>query len=128
MHVRAWDTATGLVVVVAELDWAILTPDPDDAYYGPGIFTYPQYALPAALGACADAHVDDPQVIVRLPAPPGERFARVTDPDDPQGWEPVESHEVAALVGTDQWPGPPPGAYVPRVVEAWIANGVPPRS
>jgi len=128
VHVRAWHTADGPVVVVAELDWAILTADPADAYYGPGIFTYPQYALPAALAVCAHAGITGGQVIVRLPAPPGERFARVTDPDDPQGWEDVQPHQIADLVGTDQWPGPDPGTYGRRAVEAWVASGVPPQA
>ena len=127
VHVRAWRTLAGPVVIVAELDWAILTTNPADAYYGPGIFTYPQYALPSALAVCANAGVTGGQVIVRLPDPPGERFARVTDPDDPQGWEPVQPGEIAALVGSEQWPGPPPGAYVRPAVEAWVASGVPPR-
>jgi hypothetical protein len=128
VHVRAWRTSAGPVIVVAELDWAMLTHDPSDAYYGPGIFTYPQYALPAARTACDAAGISDGRMFVRLPAPPGERFARVVDPDDPQGWEPVEAHDIAALVGTDQWPGPPPGAYVQRHVAAWVATGVSPQA
>ena len=51
VHVRAWRTDDGPVAVVAELDWALLTAKRDDAYYGPGIFTYPHYALPAASAA-----------------------------------------------------------------------------
>lgn len=128
VHVRAWRTSGRPVIVVAELDWAILTGRTEDAYYGPGIFTYPQYALPAALGVCERAGVGDGEVIVRLPAPPGERFARVTDPDDPQGWEPVEAREIGAVVGSHHWPGPPPGQYVRRSVEMWIASGVPPNA
>ena len=124
VHVRAWDTPTGPVAVVAEMDWALLTASPDDAYYGPGVFTYPHYALPAAVAACRDAGLDEPEMIVRLPAPPDERFARVTDLEDPQGWQPLDTAEVGARVGNDQWPGPPPGAYVRRVVEQWVADDV----
>ena len=127
VHVRAWKTPAGPVAVVAELDWALLTASPQDAYYGPGVFTYPHYALPAAVGVCRNAGLDGPDLIVRLPSPPDERFARVTDPEDPQAWQPLEAEEVGALVGTDQWPGPPPGAYVRRIVEQWVAEGaIPP--
>jgi hypothetical protein len=123
VHLRAWTTAAGPIAVVAEMDWAILIDDPAEAYYGPGIFTYPHYAIPAALDACRAAGVDAPRLIVRLPAPPGERFAEVTDPEDPQGWRPIEPADIAALVGVDQWPGPAVGAYTRRVVQDWIANG-----
>lgn len=123
VHVRAWNTPAGPVVVVAEMDWAILTADAADAYFGPGVFTYPHYALPAALSACRDAGLDEPRIIVRMPDPPGERFAEVTDPEDPQGWRPLEPHDIAQIVGKDQWPGPPVGAYTRGVVERWIADG-----
>ena len=99
VHVRAWRTPNGAVALVAELDWAMLTSDPADAYYGPSIFTYPHYALPAAIDACRNAGVIDPRIIVRLPDPPGERFAEVVDPEDPQGWSPLQAADVAALVG-----------------------------
>ena len=123
VHVRAWRTDDGPVAVVAELDWALLTAERDDAYYGPGIFTYPHYALPAASAVCAAAGLADCATYVRLPDPPGERFARVTDPEDPQGWERVDAHHITSLVGDDQWPGPPPGRYTRRTVDRWIADG-----
>lgn len=126
VHVRAWQTATGPLVLVAELDWPIQVADRSQGYSGPGIFTYPHYALPAALAACGEAGAREPELLVRLPAPPGERFARVTDPDDPQGWEPVDVEGVALRVAGSAWPGPPTGAYVEPVVREWIAAGAPP--
>ena len=123
VHVRAWNTKTGPLLVVAELDWPMLLPHGAEGYSGPGIFNYPHYALPAAIDACEGRVGPDPQIIVRLPAPPSERFLRVVDPDDPQGWAPVDAADIGARVGTDQWPGPPPGQYARRVVEAWIRDG-----
>lgn len=123
VHVRAWDTESGPLVLVAELDWPMLLPHGAAGYSGPGIFNYPHYALPAALEACGGKIGPDPDTVVRLPAPPSERFLRVVDPDDPQGWTPLDPGTIAARVGADQWPGPPPGQYVRTVVEAWIRDG-----
>ncbi len=124
VHVRAWRAAKGYIAVIAEMDWAMMVSDRALAYDGPGVFTYPGYALPAALVACHAAGAYDPEMIVRMPAPPGERFDRVNDPDDPQGWEPVRPEALAARLGTDQWPGPTPGLYVRPTVEEWIRTGV----
>lgn len=123
VHVRAWDTPQGPRALVAELDWAVMVADRDDAYFGPGVFTYPGYALDAARGAWQGAGLDDPLVVVRLPDPPGERFARVTDPDDPDGWEPVAPDQLSSVLGGADVTGPPPGAYVRRVVEFWARTG-----
>lgn len=123
VHVRAWDTPDGPSALVAELDWAVMVADRGDAYFGPGVFTYPGYALDAAREAWWRAGLDDPVVVVRLPDPPGERFARVTDPADPEGWEPVPPEHLASVLGGVDWSGPPPGAYVRRVVEYWTRTG-----
>lgn len=123
VHLRVWRAPDGPLAVVAELDWALMTGDREDAYFGPGIFTYPHYALPAAAAAWEAAGVPECRVYVRLPDPPGERFARVTDPEDPQGWEPVDADHIGRMVGDDQWPGPPVGRYTRRVVHAWITDG-----
>lgn len=124
VHVRAWDTGTEVTALVAELDWALLVADRADAYFGPGIFTYPGYALDAAAAACVAAGLAEPRtMVVRMPDPPGERFALVTDPDDPQAWPDVAPADVAGTLGADDASGPPPGAYIPRVVEAWCRSG-----
>ncbi len=121
VHVRAWDGPHGPVAIVAELDWALLVDDPSDAYYGPGIVTYPAYALGAAAAALRSAGMQDARIMVRLPDPPGERILEVTDPDDPLGWPQMGPDALAeALRGCDAT-GPPPGAYIRRVVEAWVA-------
>lgn len=128
VHVRAWQRPDGLVALVAELDWAVLVADRADAYFGPGIFTYPGYALDAAREALADAGLDAPRlVIVRMPDPPGERFCVVTDEDDPQAWPDVRPDDVGDLLGGADATGPPPGAYIARVVEAWCRDGALPR-
>jgi len=120
VHVRGWTTPEGPVVLVAELDWAILVADPADAYDGPGVFTYPGYALGAALDAAAGAGLANPRVVVRMPDPPGERFALVTDVEDPVAWAELDAPGLLrAMAGADPT-GPPPGAYVRRVVEEWI--------
>lgn len=123
VHVRAWSTPSGPSALVAELDWAVLVHDRDDAYFGPGIFTYPGYALDAAAQACRHGGIVAPRLVVRIPDPPGERFARVDDPDDPQGWADVAPAELAAELGGVDATGPPPGAYIPRVVEHWVRTG-----
>ena len=61
--------------------------------------------------------------MVRLPDPPGERLLRVVDVEDPEGWEPVTYGDVASMLGGGIPLSPPPGAYVPRVVEAWVRDG-----
>jgi len=120
VHVRGWTTPEGPVVLVAELDWAILVADPADAYDGPGVFTYPGYALGAALDAAAGAGLANPRVVVRMPDPPGERFALVTDVEDPGAWAELDAPGLLrAMAGADPT-GPPPGAYVRREVEEWI--------
>lgn len=124
VHVRAWSTPSGPVAVVAELDWAVLVADPADAYYGPGIFTYPGYALGAADAALVAAGAAGARVIVRMPDPPGERLVQVTDPDDPQAWPDITVQQLEALVPGADVQGPPPGAYIRRVVEAWARDGV----
>lgn len=124
VHVRAWRTPSGPVALVAEMDWALLVHERDDAYYGPGIFTYPSYALDAAHGACAAAGITPHVVVVRIPDPPGERFAQVDDPDDPQGWPDVPVTELGMVLGGADPSGPPPGAYIRRVVEHWVRTGV----
>lgn len=124
VHVRAWTSPAGSIIVVAELDWPMLLPHGTEGYSGPGIFNYPHYALPAAEAACAGHLAGRPDVIVRLPAPPSERFLRVTDPDDPQAWPEIDPAAIGARVAGDHWPGPPPGRYVRPVVEAWIRDGV----
>ena len=123
VHVRAWRTAAGPVALLAELDWALLVEDPGDAYYGPGLLTYPGYALPAAAAVMAAAGISEPRIVVRLPDPPGERLVLVTDPDDPFGWPDITPDEVARLMPGADLTGPPPGAYIRRVVEAWVATG-----
>lgn len=125
VHVRAWTTPAGVGVLVAELDWALLVADRADAYFGPGIFTYPDYALGAANAACRHAGLPGPStLVVRMPDPPGERFALVHDVDDPQGWPDLPVEGVATALGGVDPTGPPPGAYVRRVVEAWCRDGV----
>lgn len=125
VHVRAWDTPAGLAMLVAELDWALLVAARSDAYFGPGIFTYPDYALGAATAAVTAAGLPAPVItVVRLPDPPGERFALVDDPDDPGAWPDLPRAEVSAVLGGVDAAGPPPGAYVRRVVEAWCRDGV----
>jgi hypothetical protein len=125
VHVRAWTTPAGAVLLVAELDWALLVADRSDAYFGPGIFTYPEYALGAARAACTAAGLGEPStIVVRMPDPPGERFAVVDDPDDPQAWPDVPPTGLSAVLGGADPSGPPPGAYVRRVVEAWCRSGV----
>jgi len=124
VHVRAWTTDQGPLVVIAEMDWAMAVAERSDAYSGPGIFTYPGYAIPAGLAACRAPALTDPEVIVRMPAPPGERFDRIVDLEDPQGWERVPPGELEARLGDDHWPGPATGTYVPRVVREWIRSGV----
>ncbi len=122
VHVRGWSTADGPVLLVAELDWAILVADPADAYDGPGVFTYPGYAIGAALDAAGGAGVTNPRVVVRMPDPPGERFALVTDIDDPGAWAELDAPALnRAMAGADPT-GPPPGAYVRRVVEQWVRD------
>ena len=122
VHVRGWSTVEGPVVLVAELDWAILVADPADAYDGPGVFTYPGYAIGAALDAASDAGLANPRVVVRMPDPPGERFALVTDVEDPGAWTELDAPGlVQAMAGADPT-GPPPGAYVRRVVEQWVRD------
>lgn len=124
VHVRAWVTDGGSAMLVAELDWALLVAERSDAYFGPGIFTYPDYALGAAHAACAAAGLPEPAtIVVRLPDPPAERFALVHDPDDPQAWPDVAPAALSATLGGVDATGPPPGAYVRRVVEAWCRNG-----
>lgn len=124
VHVRAWSTPHGVSMLVAELDWALLVAERSDAYFGPGIFTYPDYALGAAHDACAQEGLPTAAtVVVRMPDPPGERFALVHDPDDPQAWTDVAAAEVSAALGGVDAAGPPPGAYVRRVVEAWCRDG-----
>ena len=122
VHVRAWRAAPRPVVMVAELDWAVLVADRAEAYFGPGVYTYPHYAITAALAVC-DGIGADPIVVVRLPDPPGERLLRVVDIDDPEGWTPVTIDDLRSLLGGGDPTGPPPGAYVPRVVEAWVRDG-----
>ena len=61
---------------------------------------------------------------MRIPDPPGERFARVDDPDDPQGWPDVPVTELGMVLGGADPSGPPPGAYIRRVVEHWVRTGV----
>jgi len=123
VHVRAWTTDQGPLVLIAEMDWAMAVADRSDAYSGPGIFTYPGYAIPAGLSVCHAPALADPEVIVRMPAPPGERFDRVVDLEDPQGWERIPADALLARLGADHWPGPPTGTYVPRVVREWIRSG-----
>jgi hypothetical protein len=122
VHVRAWTASPRHVVMIAEPDWAVLVADRRDAYFGPGIYTYPDYAIGAALAACHGIG-PDPVVVVRLPDPPGERLLRVLDVDDPQGWAPITYEDVRSLLDGADPSAPPPGAYVPRVVEAWIRDG-----
>jgi len=123
VHVRAWNTPVGPAAILAELDWALLVEDPADAYYGPGLLTYPGYALPAAGAVMAAAGIVDPLMVVRLPDPPGERLVRVTDPDDPFGWPDISLEEASRLMPGADISAPPPGAYIRRVVEAWAAMG-----
>ncbi len=123
VHVRAWTTDQGPLVLIAEMDWAMAVADRSDAYSGPGIFTYPGYAIPAGLAVCHEPALANPEVIVRMPAPPGERFDRVVDLEDPQGWERIPADALLARLGADHWPGPPTGTYVPRVVREWIRSG-----
>lgn len=124
VHVRAWETPKGLTALVAELDWALLVADRGDAYFGPGIFTYPGYALDAAATAIGAAGLARPHAtVVRMPDPPGERFALVTDADDPQAWPDIPARDVGEVLGGADPAGPPPGAYIRRVVEAWCRDG-----
>ena len=123
VHVRAWRTGAGAVAIVAELDWALLVEDPSDAYYGPGILTYPGYALPAAEGALLRGGISEAHLVVRMPDPPGERHLRVTDADDPFSWPDISFDEVRELIPGADLSAPPPGAYIRRVVEAWAARG-----
>ena len=124
VHVRAWQVNGRVVALVAELDWALMVEDPEDAYYGPGILTYPGYALGAAGMALADAGVADTSVVVvRMPDPPGERLLLVTDVDDPFSWPDITAGDLADLLPGCDVEGPPPGAYIRRVVEAWVAAG-----
>ncbi|MGA0068967.1 MAG: hypothetical protein ACO3PB_05865 [Miltoncostaeaceae bacterium] len=123
VHVRAWNTPAGPAAILAELDWAVLVQDPTDAYYGPGLLTYPGYALPAARAVIAAGGIVDPLLVVRLPDPPGERLVRVTDPDDPFGWPDISTEDLAHLMPGADVSAPPPGAYIRRVVEAWAATG-----
>ena len=123
VHVRAWQVDGRAVALVAELDWALLVEDPADAYYGPGILTYPGYALGAATTALADVGITDPQFVVRMPDPPGERLLLVTDLEDPFSWPDMTADELARLLPGCDVEGPPPGAYIRRVVEAWVAAG-----
>ena len=123
VHVRAWNTDAGVVAILAELDWALLVEDPADAYYGPGILTYPGYALPAAHDAMRREGIDAARLVVRMPDPPGERHLRVTDPDDPFSWPDIGPDELSALIPGADLTAPPPGAYIRRVVEAWVAVG-----
>lgn len=122
-HVRAWETPEGPVAIIAELDWALLVADPADAYYGPGILTYPGYALPAAQECLRAGGMHDARMVVRLPDPPGERHLRVTAPDDPFGWPQVDADEIRRMLPGADLTAPPPGAYIRRVVEAWVAAG-----
>jgi hypothetical protein len=123
VHVRVWTGRDGPVALVAELDWALLVADRGDAYFGPGIFTYPGYALGAARDACRAAGMEPVRTVVRIPDPPGERFALVDDPEDPQGWPDVPATDLPAVLGGAEPEGPPPGAYVQRVVEHWVRTG-----
>jgi len=123
VHVRAWSTPAGPVAIVAELDWAVLVADPADAYYGPGIYTYPDYALGAAAEPLEAAGLSGARVIVRMPDPPGERMVLVTDPDDPGAWPDIGQAELARMLPGADTEGPPPGAYIRRVVEAWVRDG-----
>lgn len=123
VHVRAWAARPHPVVLIAEPDWAVLVADPSDAYFGPGIYTYPEYAFTAALAACGDIG-PDPVIVVRLPDPPGERLLRVIDPEDPEGWAPIDIGAVRDLLSGADPTGPPPGAYVPRVIRRWVRDGV----
>jgi hypothetical protein len=123
VHVRAWEGPNGPVVLVAEMDWAVMVVDRADAYFGPGVFTYPDYALGAALATCSAHGLTDPTIVVRLPDPPGERLLLVADPDDPDGWSPIGAAAMADLTGGADVTGPPPGAYIRRVVEAWVRDG-----
>lgn len=126
VHVRAWRAGAGAVAIVAELDWALLVEDPSDAYYGPGILTYPGYALPAAEGALRRGGITGAAFVVRMPDPPGERHLRVTDPDDPFSWPEIGLDELRVLIPGADLTAPPPGAYIRRVVEAWAATGAMP--
>jgi len=119
VHVRGWMTDDGPVIVVAELDWAILVSDPGDAYDGPGVYTYPGYAIGMAVEAAAAVGLDEPRIVVRMPDPPGERFALVTDVEDPGAWVDLDAPGLAAAMAGADPTGPPPGAYVRRVVDAW---------
>lgn len=124
VHVRAWTTPEGPVAIIAELDWALLVEDPADAYYGPGILTYPGYALPAAHACLHSGGIEGARLVVRLPDPPGERHVLVTEPDDPFGWPDIDEATIARLVPGADLTAPPPGAYIRRVVEAWVVAGV----
>lgn len=126
MHVRAWHTGDGPLLLVGEFDWPVQVADPADGYSGPGIFTYPHHALPAALAACVAMGPDEPEIIVRLPAPPGQRYLRVIDADDPQGWVPLDEAVIHSRVGSCAWPGPGVGHYLPAIVQRWIDAGAPP--
>jgi len=124
VHVRAWNTPHGPVAILAELDWALLVEDPADAYYGPGILTYPGYALAAVEERLGEAGIQGARFVVRLPDPPGERHLLVTEPDDPFGWPDVDATAIARMLPGADLNAPPPGAYIRRVVEAWAAAGV----
>ncbi|MSO44845.1 MAG: hypothetical protein EXQ74_06040 [Thermoleophilia bacterium] len=122
LHVRGWQGSAGAVILVAEMDWALLVGDRTDAYFGPGLFQYPEYAFAAARSAAHRVGLYEPGILTRMPDPPGERYDRVVDPDDPQGWQLLTIEQVTQLVGAPVHQ-PPPGSYVPRVVAEWIRTG-----
>ncbi len=127
VHARAWTGSRRPLLLVAEMDWALLVANPADAYFGPGVFTYPEHAIGAAVEMARSAGVHDPQVIVRMPAPPGERYDAVVDLDDPQGWRPTSLAALAEAIPGADLASPGPGRYTLRTVEEWVRTGaVPP--
>lgn len=124
VHVRAWTGPGRPHILVAEMDWAVLVADRRDAYFGPGVFTYPEHAMAAVHDRARSVGLHDPQVIVRMPAPPGERYDVVVDVDDPQGWRPTSLQEIRdAMPGADV-AAPGPGRYTRRTVDEWVRLGV----
>lgn len=130
LHLRGY-AASGHApaLLVAEFDWAVLVEDPAEAYFGAGVWTYPQHALAAARAAAQEDGLRDAGlVVVRLPAPEvpeGERYERVVDDEDPQGWEPVGLGWLRAQVPGARVDAFGRGAYTRRRIEAWLALGAP---
>ncbi|MCU0307598.1 MAG: hypothetical protein MUE51_07485 [Thermoleophilia bacterium] len=119
VHVRGFaGPGSAALGLVAEFDWALQVADPADAYTGPGIWTYPGHALPAARAALAAAGLTRPEIVVRMPAPAGERYERVVEDEDPQGWEPVSLEWLRARVPGAPVAAFPRGGYIRRAIVA----------